>query len=117
VKAEAYIRKYHIAWFQMVIIIMSGRCCFEADLEVIRICHEWGTKFKIVRTKFDIDFRNFVYDHPEKIQKLTSEGKCNKKEISRCLRKETSEELAENLEKQGMKKEAVSKHVSQLFFR
>eukprot|EP00493_Phyllostaurus_siculus_P002794 UN02807 len=54
----------------MVIIVMSERCCFEADLEVIRICHEWGTNFKIVRTKFDIDFRNFVYDRRDKIQEL-----------------------------------------------
>ena len=91
----------------MVIIVMSERCCFEADLEVIRICHEWGTNFKIVRTKFDIDFRNFVYDRRDKIQELTLEGRCNKKEISRCLREEASDELAENLAKQGILQNVV----------
>ena len=86
----------------MVIIIFNHRCCFESDLEVIRICHEWETNFQIIRTKFDVDLRAFVHDRPEKIKELAKEGKCNAKELAKCLRAEISEELTESLLKQGI---------------
>ena len=86
----------------MVIVVMNNRCCFECDLEVIRICHEWKTRFQIVRTKFDIDLRAFVRDHPEKIKELSENGKCNAKEIARCLRDDISDELTQSLLKQGI---------------
>ena len=87
----------------MVIIVIADRCCFENDLEVIRICHAWDTKFKIVRTKFDVDLCAFVYDRPEKIKELAEDQKCNGREIAKCLREEMSEELTDNLKKHFIK--------------
>ena len=86
----------------MVIIIMNGRCCYETDLEAIQICHDWNTRFQIVRTKFDVDMYNFRFDHPEIVKDLLKMGKCTPLEIARCLRKEMSEELTDSLLRQGI---------------
>ena len=86
----------------MVIIVMKDRCCFETDLEAIRICHKWNTKFIIVRTKFDVDVRAFVHDRPEKLRELREDGKFNKQEIARCVRMEMVEEFTQSLSKQGI---------------
>ena len=85
-----------------MIIVMSNRACFESDLEVIRVCHKWGTRIQIVRTKFDVDLRSFVLDHPEKIQELSEQGKCTGREIAKLLRADISEELTKSLLKQGI---------------
>ena len=86
----------------MVILVIKDRCCFESDLEIIRMCHKWGTRVQIVRTKFDVDLRSFVNDRPEKIEELKRDGKFNLKVVAECLRAEMSAELTENLVKQGI---------------
>merc|ERR1719483_1556816 len=116
VNGEAYIRKYHIVWFHMVILVIKERCCFEPDIEIIRTCHKWGTRLQIVRTKFDVDLRSFVHDRPEKFEELKSRGKFNLKVVAECLREDMAKELTENLTKQGMEKEVVSKYVRQMYF-
>ena len=87
--------------FHMVIIIFKGRCCFESDLEAVRICHEWNTPFLLVRTQFDVDLAAFVRDQPKVIQTLAAEGKCNVKEIARYLREDIADELSKSLLKQS----------------
>ena len=81
---------------------MNGRCCYEADMEAIQICHDWNTPFQIVRTKFDVDMYNFRYDHPDTFKELFKTGKCTPLEIARCLRKDMTEELMESLLRQGI---------------
>ena len=86
----------------MVILVIKDRCCYESDLEIIRMCHKWGTRVQIVRTKFDVDLRSFVRDCPDKIAELRRDGKFNLQVVAQCLRAEMSEELTENLIKQGI---------------
>ena len=85
----------------MVLLIMKDRCCFESDMEAIRICSEWKTPFHLIRTKFDIDLSSYIRDKPEKIKELAEKEECGLPRVAQSLRLEIQEELTKSLLAKG----------------